>query len=219
MAISSRRVALACVLIAFAAAPRPADVAWAEKRSLEDLRRVLDQQQKDAAERKAREESLRNQAESLKAEVAELRARMIETAGRIQDQESDASRLEKRLSNLEARERALRERLKANQDSAAKTLGALERLALSPPTAILARPAESAVQTVRTAVLLRALVPNIELEAAGLRKQIAALRISNWKPPACGSRSPPCAPCAARSTANARRWPRRTRTCSRSARS
>lgn len=175
MAISPRRVALACVLIAFAAAPRPADVAWAEKRSLEDLRRVLDQQQKDAAERKAREESLRNQAESLKAEVADLRARMIETAGRIQDQESDASRLEKRLSNLEARERALRERLKANENSAAKTLGGLERLALSPPAAILARPAESAVQTVRTAILLRALVPNIELEAAALRQQIAAL--------------------------------------------
>lgn len=145
-------------------------------RSLGDLYRALKSQQHDMAARQAREKALRGEAEALREEVARLRAQMIETAARLQAQEDKVATLEAALAQSAARAAALSRDLERNDRSVAQTLTALERIALRPPAAIIGRPVDDAVDTIRTAMLLGAVVPAVEADAAKLRTQIDDLR-------------------------------------------
>lgn len=146
--------------------------------SLGDLYRTLRSQQQDISERQAREKALRTEADALRAQLARLRAQAIETAARLQKQETKVSALEASLNDALARDAALRRSLEANEHSVEATLRGLERIALRPPAAIIGRPVDSAVDTIRTAMLLGAVVPTIEADAADLRNQLRALRAS-----------------------------------------
>jgi septal ring factor EnvC (AmiA/AmiB activator) len=110
--------------------------------------------------------------------VTHLRAQMIETAARLQAQEDKVSALETALAESVKRDAALKQNLDRNDRSVAQTLTALERIALRPPAAIIGRPVDDAVDTIRTAMLLGAVVPTIEADAAQLRTQIEDLRAS-----------------------------------------
>jgi septal ring factor EnvC (AmiA/AmiB activator) len=147
-------------------------------RSLGDLYRALKSQQQDMAARQMREKALRGEAEPLSERVGQLSAQMIETAARLQAQEDKVSALETALAESTARDAALKQNLDRNDRSVAQTLTALERIALRPPAAIIARPVNDAVDTIRTAMLLGAVVPTIEADATRLRTQIEDLRVS-----------------------------------------
>lgn len=111
---------------------------------------------------------------ALAADIDRLRAQMVETAGAAQNLEAEITRLEARLADLNARAEAKTAALADRHGQLSGTVGALVRLARLPAEALLVAPG-SANDTVRTAILLRVAVPELERRAAVLRAELTAL--------------------------------------------
>ncbi len=140
----------------------------------EDMGRKLEEVERAIDKGRARETKLAREARALAKEVRELRRKLIEAARTTQSREVNVSALEARLRALTALEVRRRQDLVRRRTQLADTLGALERLALNPPEALFAH-AGSATDKVRGALLLRAIVPELEDRAAVLRAQLAEL--------------------------------------------
>ncbi len=136
-------------------------------RRLGEVERALD------AGRKQHKE-LERKAAGLAGDVRRLRRDRVAAARAIQDREAEISRLEARLAHLARTESDKIARLAARRGQFVGVLMALERLALHPPEALIAQPL-SPSQTVRSAILLRAAVPEIERRAGRLRADLAGL--------------------------------------------
>jgi murein hydrolase activator len=155
-------VALAAAWIASALLAPPAH-AGADDR-LKEVERALGESREKAA-------ALGKEAESLAAEATRLRTESVAAAKKAQDLESELSRLESEIPALESRETARVAALAAERDRLALLLAALERLARNPPAALLAEPGTPS-DTVRSAILLRAAVPEVESRARALGVEI-----------------------------------------------
>ncbi len=165
-----RRLAtLAPLLLALAAAPPLGAQDSQTQRQLEELERAL------AADR-ARAEQLEAEAEALAAEVAALRTKAIAAARRAQDLESEMTAAEQTLAALAAEEAAKTAALAERRGQLGRTLGALQRLALQPPEAALARSARP-IDSARAALLLRVAIPQLEGEARQLRDELGDLAV------------------------------------------
>lgn len=143
--------------------------AAAQEQSLEELERAL-------AEDRARAEKLAAEAEALAAEVEDLRAKSIAAARRTQDLESEITAAERTLADLKAEEEDKAAALTERRDQLGRTLGALQRLALQPPEAALAR-SEAPLDSARAALLLRVAVPKLEDQAEALRAELGDLAV------------------------------------------
>ncbi len=154
--------ALAAVWIAAAIVAAPARGAVDDR--LKEVEKALDQS-------RAKSEALDQEAKTLAAETARLRAESVAAARKAQDLESEMSSLEDDLAGLERREAARTEALAAARGRLATLLGALERLARNPPAALLAAPS-TPNDTVRSAILLRAAVPELDRRAATLGAEL-----------------------------------------------
>ncbi|MEO3428165.1 peptidoglycan DD-metalloendopeptidase family protein [Pelagibius sp. CAU 1746] len=137
--------------------------------NLEELERAL-------AEDKARAQALAAEAEALATEVEALRAKAIAAAKRAQDLESEMTATERLLEDLKAEETAKAAALDERRKQLGRTLGALQRLALQPPEAALAR-SETPVESARAALLLRVAIPKLEDQAAALRAELGDLAV------------------------------------------
>ncbi len=122
------------------------------------------------AERKKSEEA----AAKLKAEVSaigedrrKLNQALIATAARIRDIEQRMSAGENRIRKLESDAERVRASLESRRTETAELLAALQRMGRRPPPVILVRP-EDALEAVRAAMLLGAILPD-------MRKDIEAL--------------------------------------------
>ena len=136
-------------------------------RRLDDVERALDAGRKQA-------QDLEIMAAGLESEVRRLQRDRVAAARAIQDSEAEISRLEARLARLARSEAGKSARLAARRGQFVGVLMALQRLALHPPEAMIAQPM-SLSQTVRSAILLRAAVPEIERRADRLRADLAGL--------------------------------------------
>ena len=136
-------------------------------RRLDDVERALDAGRKQA-------QDLEIMTAGLESEVRRLQRDRVAAARAIQDSEAEISRLEARLARLARSEAAKSARLAARRGQSVGVLMALQRLALHPPEAMIAQPM-SLSQTVRSAILLRAAVPEIERRADRLRADLAGL--------------------------------------------
>lgn len=136
-------------------------------RRLDDAERAL-----DAGRRQAQD--LEIMTAGLESEVRRLQRDRVAAARAIQDSEAEISRLEARLARLARSEAGKSARLAARRGQSVGVLMALQRLALHPPEAMIAQPM-SLSQTVRSAILLRAAVPEIERRADRLRADLAGL--------------------------------------------
>ena len=81
---------------------------------------------------------------------------------------------EARLQPLGDKERALRASLDKRRASIAEVLAALQRMGRRPPPAIVVRP-EDALEAVRSAILLGAVVPDMRNEAASIATDLSDL--------------------------------------------
>ena len=106
----------------------------------------------------------------LQAEVAEIRkdnasitAALIQAAKTEKKLAEDVAAIEDKLAALRGQEAGLRESLHERRAVLAEVLGALQRMGLNPPPAILVRP-EDALASVRSAILLGAVVPELRGE-------------------------------------------------------
>lgn len=155
--------ALPFLLSALATAPAQED----EQKQLRDIERQIEQS-------KSRQQDLRKKAEQVAKDAKALSENLVAVAAGIQEQEQALTELETKMQALEGEIGAKRESIQRQSSNMAHTLGALERLSQRPPQYILMRPAK-AVDTVRSASLLTAVLPEIEKRAGGLKKDLADL--------------------------------------------
>ncbi|NVK19033.1 MAG: peptidoglycan DD-metalloendopeptidase family protein [Methylocystaceae bacterium] len=131
----------------------------------------LKQIERDIREEKKRSTDLKSKSENLKAEAEALRAELIALSQSVQQREANVTRLEIALEELAREENTARQDLEKRHGQSVDTLMALQRLALNPPEALIASPQEPA-DMVRSAILLRSLVPQIQQEADLLRRDV-----------------------------------------------
>ncbi len=143
-----------------------AQVADPERELLE-----LDRSLRDS---ETRRDELRRRADRAAAEIGGLKRRLVAAARRAQDHENREAEIERRLAGLEASETSISESLAARRGELAATLAALQRLARRPAVALLALPADPA-DTIRGAILMRAVVPDLHARARTLGAELHAL--------------------------------------------
>lgn len=137
------------------------------ERKLEAIERAIE-------ETKGRGKELSEKAAALAREIEELQKEAVASARTAQDTEEELSSLESRLRDLKTRETSLRGELGAREEQMAVVLTGLQRMALRPPEAMLALPMPTH-DVVRSAILLRAVVPTLNDEAGDLRGELHKL--------------------------------------------
>jgi len=147
----------------------------AKKEAIDDTPRdQLQRVERDIGAAEARRKALEQEAERLAGEIAALDARLVATAAAVQAGEDALSGLEARQAEIERREQAAATALEQRRAEMAGTLAALERLGHRPPEELLAAPG-APVDSLRSAMLLGAVVPQIEAQANALKQSLAAL--------------------------------------------
>ncbi len=117
---------------------------------------------------------IRRKAAALSAEVDVIRNDMVKSARAIQEHEESLSALELQLQDLAGIEKDKSAALELKRQQMNGVLTALQRLAFRPTEALIAQPTPPA-DTVRSAILLRDLVPKIEEQAKALKTEIESL--------------------------------------------
>jgi len=139
-------------------------------------------QQKDAAEAQAK---LKADIAALGQDRSKLNQQLIDIAAQVRGVETRIADAEVRLRPLDSREQQIRGSLDSRRSEIVEVLAALQRAGRRTPPALLVRP-EDALQSLRTAMLLGAVVPELRARAekltgdltelVTLRKTIAAER-------------------------------------------
>lgn len=160
------RAAAAAVILCVAGTPTVAQ---------DNPQRKLQEVEKALERGRSRTATLEKEASQLEAELQSLQKTMVESANRAQRQEEVVSELEGRLDAYRSEERQKVARLNQRRATVDAVLAALQRVARVPPEALIAMPS-SVVDTARTSIVLSAVVPELENEAAALRADLVALR-------------------------------------------
>jgi murein hydrolase activator len=129
------------------------------------------------AERKARlaaQQKLENQASQLKVEIQQSTEKMVDVAAQIQRRELKLDRVEEKLDLLAAERTKQLSALSKRSTDVVRLLAALQNLSRQPPQLLLVRP-NAAIDTARSAELLKLVVPQLEAQTSSLKKDIAAL--------------------------------------------
>lgn len=133
----------------------------------DDLKKV----QKELEEKRRESAVLKARSENLQKEAKALRAQLIALSQSVQQREANVTRLENAIQALSAEEQEVRVKLEAQHGQSVEALMAIQRLALNPPEAIIAMPQDPA-DMVRSAVLLRSVVPHLQEQATTLQAQV-----------------------------------------------
>jgi septal ring factor EnvC (AmiA/AmiB activator) len=136
----------------------------------EELDRVQ-AEQKRATDLAAR---LKAELESIGEDRRKLSALLIGSAANIRALEDRIEAAETRLSTLQNNENTVRRSLGSRRAVIAEVLAALQRVGRRPPPALLVSP-EDALQSVRTAILLGAVLPDMKVEVDTLVADLAEL--------------------------------------------
>ncbi|MQX90172.1 murein hydrolase activator EnvC family protein [Sinorhizobium meliloti] len=123
----------------------------------------------------------RDRSEALEKTIAEidksnetLRDALVDSAAKRQEFERRISDGERTLGDLRVKEDVVRRSLRARRGLLAEVLAALQRMGRNPPPAILVTP-EDALGSVRSAILLGAVVPEIREQTDSLVADLKAL--------------------------------------------
>lgn len=136
----------------------------------QELERVRAEQKK-AAESAAK---LAAEIDAIGQDRRKLARALIETATRLRDVEGRAAAAEGRLKTLADNERGIRAALDGRRAAIAELLAALQRIGRRPPPALMVRP-EDALDSVRTAIMLGAVVPEMRVEIETLAADLTEL--------------------------------------------
>ena len=111
---------------------------------------------------------------TIKKDSVTLTSALIQSAKTEKKLSEDIDEIEQRLATLNGQETQARSNLSAQRDVMANVLGALERMGLNPPPAILVRP-EDALASVRSSILLGAVVPEMRVKTEALLAELRKL--------------------------------------------
>ncbi len=188
-----RRTAFGCAQILILSVMLPGAALAQTAAPAVDKSQALDQlkardQELEAAREKQRqsaeaEAALKREIEDLSADRRKLAQDLIDTAARTRATEAKIEATQQRLEPLAAREAAVRRSIDDRRAVIGEVLAALQRIGRRPPPALIASP-EDALQAVRTAMVLGAVLPDMRgkvdalaadlTELLNLRKSITA---------------------------------------------
>jgi septal ring factor EnvC (AmiA/AmiB activator) len=158
--------------------PKPGPEAAAKaKEDIESLRKdsedldAIRAEQKRAAEAAAK---LKREIDAIGEDRRQLNQQLIDTAARIRAAETEVAGAQERLKPLDTREQALRQSLEDRRDVMAEVLAALQRIGRHPPPALMVT-AQDALQSLRSAMMLGAVLPQMRREADLLIADLAEL--------------------------------------------
>ncbi|MES2906598.1 MAG: peptidoglycan DD-metalloendopeptidase family protein [Pseudomonadota bacterium] len=134
----------------------------------------LDLKGSDLKAEQERVERLGHEIESIRQDRGEISRQLVTTADAVKQTEDKITAGEKRLAEFEATSGKIRESLKRRHDVIAELLAALQRLGRNPPPALLVEP-ENALKSVRSAILLGAVLPEFTEEAKFLAQELEEL--------------------------------------------
>ena len=117
---------------------------------------------------------LRIEIEGLSQDRTKFNQDLIGTAARVRGVEANIDATRARLEPLDEQEKLFRKSLADRRGAIAEILAALQRVGRQPPPALLVRP-EDALQAVRTAITLGAVVPEMRAQADALAGDLAEL--------------------------------------------
>ena len=129
------------------------------------------EQQKKAAEL---EKKLKADIAAIGQDRTKLNQQLIDIAGRVRGVETKMADTEGRLRPLDARELQIRASLESRRGEIAEVLAALQRAGRRAPPALFVRP-EDALQSLRTAMLLGSVVPEMRARAVKLSNDLGEL--------------------------------------------
>lgn len=148
---------------------------------------TIKQREQELEAARARQKSAEEAQAKLKAEISslgqdrtQLNQQLIDTAANVRTVETKIDEAEARLKTLNGREQQARTSLDSRRADIVEVLAALQRAGRRTPPALLVRP-EDALQSLRTAILLGAVVPELRSRAqkiAGELGELVALRKS-----------------------------------------
>jgi murein hydrolase activator len=128
-------------------------------------------QQRESADSQAK---LRSQITSLGEDRRALNKQLIDSATRVRGVEGKIEATQLRLHALDERKKLFEQSLEERRDVIVEILAALQRIGRQPPPALLVRP-EDALQAVRTAIVLGAVVPDLRAKADAIAGDLADL--------------------------------------------
>jgi septal ring factor EnvC (AmiA/AmiB activator) len=149
------------------APPASPDTLKARDQELEALRA----EQRRTLENEAR---LKREIESIGDDRRKFNQQIIETASRVVGVEERIAQTQERLEPLDDREEALRTSLEQRRGVIAEVLAALQRIGRRAPPGLMIR-AEDALQSVRSAMMLGAVLPEMRQQAEVLAADLAEL--------------------------------------------
>ena len=152
---------------AAAPAPAPADVIRQREQELEAARNA----QKNATDSQAK---LKADIAAIGQDRSKLNQQLIDIASQVRGVEDSIADREGRLRTLSAREQQIRASLDSRRSEVVEVLAALQRAGRRTPPALLVRP-EDALQSLRTAMLLGAVVPELRARAERLTGDLSDL--------------------------------------------
>ena len=156
------------------AVPAPAAAPKADLDLLKKRDQELDAahaQQRATAEAQAK---LKREIEAISEDRRQLNQHLIDTAARVRDVEANIDATEARLKQLDDQNRMLQASLDQRRSVIVEILAALQRVGRQPPPALMVAP-EDALQAVRTAITLGAVVPEMRAQADALAADLADL--------------------------------------------
>ena len=145
-----------------------------------DLDTIKTRDQELEALRAAQRRTLENEArlkreiESIGDDRRRFNQQLIDTASRVLAVEERIAQTQARLEPLDEREQALRTSLEQRRGVIAEILAALQRIGRRPPSGLMMR-ADDALQSVRSAMMLGAVLPEMRQQAEVLAADLAEL--------------------------------------------
>jgi septal ring factor EnvC (AmiA/AmiB activator) len=130
-------------------------------------------------ERQARQKTqiaLESEAQALRIEIQQSTSKMVDVAAQIQNRERKLDVVEEKLDVLAAERARQLGKLNQRRSDVLGLLAALQNLTRQPPQLLLVRPG-AAIDTARSATLLKLVVPQLETQTAALRKDIDDLAV------------------------------------------
>lgn len=165
-----RITVLATAWITSAHAEAPADLASRHTETSGEYERITS----ELSLSDARQKTLADEIARIRKDNASITTALIQAAKTEKKLAEDVAGMESRLSDLQEQQDSIRLSLSERRGVLAEVLGALQRMGLNPPPAILVRP-EDALSSVRSAILLGAVVPELRTETTTLLADLKEL--------------------------------------------
>ncbi|MDG3577587.1 murein hydrolase activator EnvC [Rhizobium sp. YJ-22] len=157
-----------------AAASTPTELESALQKKRDDTRAELEALSQTMTLSTDKVKALEDGIAALDKSSASLREALIESAARRKSIDKDIARGESRLAELQVRSDMIHGSLRERRGLLAEVLAALQRMGRNPPPALLVTP-EDALASVRSAILLGAVVPGIRRETEKLAADLDEL--------------------------------------------